>query len=135
MNVQENMQTSNVHHGGSISSSIVQKNPMGIKPTIKFKLSWTKCAMQAQMQGLMACNNQRAAQQGSYANRQQKSFNASAYNPYVPSQLNSYGAPYYNPGVFNGEFANSAGLRLSTYGYCYPILARLRCKSTCEARS
>ncbi len=53
------------------------------------------------MQGLMACNNQRAAQQGSYANRQQTSLNASVYNSYVPPQLNTYGAPCYSPGIFN----------------------------------
>ncbi len=32
MNIQEYMPTSNVHQGGSSSSSSVQKNPMGIKP-------------------------------------------------------------------------------------------------------
>ncbi len=60
-------------------------------------------AVQAQMQGLMAYNNQRAAQQGSYTNWQQPSFNVSAYNPYVSPPLNPYGAPYYNPGMFKGN--------------------------------
>ncbi len=32
MNVRENMKISNVHQGGSSSSSSAQKNPMGIKP-------------------------------------------------------------------------------------------------------
>ncbi len=45
-------------------------------------------AMQAQMQEIMDCNSQRATQQGSYENWQQPSFNASAYNPYVPPPLN-----------------------------------------------
>ena len=59
--------------------------------------------MQAQMQGLLACNNQRATEQGSYANWQQPSFNASSYNPYIPPPLNPYGAPYHNPALFNGN--------------------------------
>ncbi len=77
---------------------------MGIKPNNQVQALMDQMrAMQAQMQGLMACNNQRATEQGSYANWQQPSFNASAYNPYIPPPLNPYGAPYHNPALFNGN--------------------------------
>ncbi len=85
MNVQENMQISNVHQDGSSSSCSVQKNPMGIKPNNQIQALMDQMrAMQTQMQGLTACNNQRATEHGSYANWQQPIFNASAYNPYIP---------------------------------------------------
>ncbi len=61
-------------------------------------------AMQAQMDRLMACDNQRATQQGSYVNWRKSSLNASPYNPYVPSQLNPYGTPYYNTAIIYGNF-------------------------------
>ncbi len=83
MNVQKNMQTSNVQQGGNSSSSSVQKNSMGIKPKFQALMDQMR-AKQAQMQGFMADDSQSATQQGSCANRQQTSFNTSAYNPYVP---------------------------------------------------
>ncbi len=105
MNVRKYMQTSNVHWGGSSSSSSVQKNPMRIKPNNPIQaLMHQMRAMQARVQRLMACNYQRAAQKGSHANWQQRSFTDPAYNLFVPPWLNPYGARYYNPGMFNGNF-------------------------------
>ncbi len=50
MNVQENMQTSNVHQGGSSSSSSVQKNLVGIKLNNQIQTVMDQMhAMQAQM--------------------------------------------------------------------------------------
>ncbi len=49
--------------------AVYRRIPWGIKPNNQIQALMDQMrAMQAQMQGLMACNNQRAKQQGSNAN-------------------------------------------------------------------